>query len=146
MYNTLTSHYKLVLRIRNQSEKMDPDPHQSQNSGAMEAQSVNQWSQIGITLMRNRIWILDPHQSWIRIHIKVIKLDPGPHQSEKLDPDPHQSEKLDPHPNQRDADPQYFTITNLLTLSCRRKCSSDNRDVTLTDHNSVLQTVVGASL
>ncbi len=68
--------YKLVLRIRNQSEKVDPDPHQSQNSGAMEAQSVNQWSQIGITLMRNRIWILDPHQ--------VKKLDPDPHQSEKV--------------------------------------------------------------
>jgi hypothetical protein len=65
--------------------------------------SVNQWSQIGITLMRNRIWIPDPRVT--------VKVDPDPHQSEKSDQDPHQS---------------GITITNLLTSSYRRKCHSDN--------------------
>jgi hypothetical protein len=83
--------------------KLDPDPHVSQISEALEAQSkvvggrersqcrpgyskrspggsIDQWSKIPITLMRSRIRIRIhiEVESRIRIRLKVKKLDPNP--------------------------------------------------------------------
>jgi hypothetical protein len=89
---------------------------------------MNQWSQIPITIKRSWIRICILVNSWIRIRIRIRrvnepvvtdshhckaklypdlhpseKLDPDPHLSEKLDPDLHLSEKLDPdqHPSEK---------------------------------------------
>jgi hypothetical protein len=71
------------IRIRIKVEKLDPDPHLSQNSGALEAHNgavetkngaleqgfVDKLYQIRNTLTRNRIRIRIKVQSWIRIRI-----------------------------------------------------------------------------
>jgi hypothetical protein len=75
------------MPIFGKSRVADPDPHQSQNSGALQAQngavvahnggvsaqngvlgdSVDQQSQIRIILMKSRIQICIKVKSWIRI-------------------------------------------------------------------------------
>ncbi len=70
---------------------MNPDPHFSKYSEALEAQnkavdgrcrsqlrpggSLDQWLKIPITLMRSRIWIRVEMKNWIRIRIKVREKD-----------------------------------------------------------------------
>ncbi len=72
--------------------------------------------------MRNRIWIPDPYQS------------------EKLDLDPHQSEKSDQDPHQMELQLQTCLLRPIVGSA------TVTTYVTLTDHNSVLKTAVGASL
>jgi hypothetical protein len=40
----------------------------------LKMESIDQWSQIPITLMRSTIWVRIKVKSWIRIRIKVMRI------------------------------------------------------------------------
>ncbi len=73
--------------------------------GALEG-TIDQWSQIPITLKRSWIWIRIriKIKSWIRIKVKN---KPDPQSSKKLDPDLN--------PRESDADPQPCMSVPFLT-------------------------------